>query len=557
METTLSINQTSFNKLEKLIEFQILNEISIDRYKQFIDEYYSDFSENTNLLIFLFNERHNNLSESFECPYYPWIQYKNYGDYDESLKNEIRNSFKDCLNKLEQIGLISEDMMPPIIKGINDKFISPYFLFERMMNSAIQKELFEESKVNQFLDELLEKDVISIENFQKVKKLTKAEQLKDYFDFIEYCHFSKKIDVSTYDNTPSVFLEKFCRDVASIMPAELNFSELKFEINWISGSYNKTTVSIKINEKIYKHTLQMWEQTEGVKFKYGVYDFHNLFNKALASQKSSYRLCPVIDSNSDNKDASGWSNPFCYIALTESQQIIFNNRFYQFYQKEPFASREPIFDKYGMSENRPKTYSLTRLLNPVSMYIINYQYFIPSLELLQIVNQFKETGIFDHLPLEDFENGLMEATNDEPIDEHEPHSWVLRDFEGVTCRVYYLDCVMDLDKPYKGFMQILSKISNGRFNPQNIIDEYDNEELDDFDFGFELNGKKYHTLLEHKSDHSDLRFMDLVQKAVKEQIKGGKFYFYDYGEYVIFLTPPQYKQLKKQKLIDFESKYDG
>ena len=194
-----------------------------------------------------------------------------------------------------------------------------------------------------------------------------------------------------------------------------------------------------------------------------------------------------------------------------------------------------------------------RVLQPVILRGNAFEDYIVTPEIWEIVNQFKATGIFEKLSPAEFHNGLLDITLDEPFEETDPPSWILRSFsKTLTCRVYYLDPVDELDKPYQGFLQILSKLSGGIFNPENIIDEYDQDSLDDFNFSFEINGQKFHQTLEYMSDHTDLRFMELVKKAVKTHIKDGQFYFYSGGEYIIFLTKSQHKALKKKKIIDFE-----
>jgi hypothetical protein len=521
---TLILSHDIQEKIEKLIELKMLVYESIDRYKRFLDSHVSVFSENSNLLIFICNERHHNFADDFN----------------------------DYIKGLAQVNVITEDIAQLMFDYLNQHHVTSYSFFKKLANLAIEKDLFIESKINLFLEKMLDKDVISKDNLNKIKDLIKIGQLKEYFDFVEYCHFARKFSLKEYDKTPSIFLENLCRDIASLMPECLDFSNFCSYIE-DNNCNDNVTISFEINGKTYKQTFRMWTHSElaEVYYSYQLYDFHNIFNKVLAVQKSIFRLHLVQNANHSYLNSESYNeNPFYFIALTEKQQDIFFEPLITFSPKE---YDHLIFNKGLISKAPIERYIATRDCVPVILSRISFNTYVVTPDILNTVNQFKEIGIFNNLSIADFEEGLLEATRDEPFDETDNPRWILRSFPSLTCRINYLDAVDELDKPYMGFLKILTKLSNGKFKPQNIVDNYDSDEYSSFDFSFELNGEKYHTKLEYQSDNTDLRFMDLVEKAVKEQIKDGQFYYYDHGERIIFLTKKKYKLLKKRRLIDFST----
>jgi hypothetical protein len=124
--------------------------------------------------------------------------------------------------------------------------------------------------------------------------------------------------------------------------------------------------------------------------------------------------------------------------------------------------------------------------------------------------------------------------------------------------VYYFDGLFynfdtetgNFENPYEEITLELVDISKGRFQPANVIDNYEYDTKSQF--SFTLNGSKYETTLENYRDWLDLSFIELINRALQEQGIDGHYYTLDTGGQdatIIFLTQAQFKEIRNKQLL--------
>lgn len=109
----------------------------------------------------------------------------------------------------------------------------------------------------------------------------------------------------------------------------------------------------------------------------------------------------------------------------------------------------------------------------------------------------------------------------------------------------------NLENPYEDLTKQFEQAARGSFSITNIIDDYRKgwKKAKKIKYAFTMNGRTYETMLDFKDDWLDSRFMELLQKAMKEnKVDGNLYYCVDNGQEsgYIFLNSNQYKFVKEK-----------
>ena len=112
--------------------------------------------------------------------------------------------------------------------------------------------------------------------------------------------------------------------------------------------------------------------------------------------------------------------------------------------------------------------------------------------------------------------------------------------------------VLDAKTPYDSLTKELAAVSRGAFKPANIKSDFGETEDGSVEtaFSFDFGGRHYATRLKKAGSEPDGAFMELLQKALKENKAEGRWYYCSGSgqeRACIFLTPKQHAALKEEQ----------
>jgi hypothetical protein len=184
----------------------------------------------------------------------------------------------------------------------------------------------------------------------------------------------------------------------------------------------------------------------------------------------------------------------------------------------------------------------------LSSYFPSEKKFLNKQQIEDAISGWQRAGILTHLSKEE----ILLAKTKAFEENRENLNDVIINIPDV---VYWFDTELEnLNDPYTEFIQKLSDISHGVFQPTNISDNFNAASKSGVTVRFSLNNKDYSKTFKIQDDWIDPDIFDFVQKVVIENHLGGQFYqLYEGGQggIIIFLTPKQYQDLKTNELVIF------
>jgi hypothetical protein len=362
------------------------------------------------------------------------------------------------------------------------------------MSAAVARfgEFMQPEHLLAYMEDLRDAKVVVPELFDRWHTQVAAGLLQSPTDLLALCRHAVVVDTLPGMAGNDVFLEALHRKTASVL-AQLHFKDFSWE--WVldageEGLADAITVQLNVGGQYYRmlsHIDRDPEHPDRI-VSIDAKSYYRIFNKALLDLQSPYRLhhvpFPVLPTDDVVEYTSRWG----IIALQESQV-------------GAVAQLEPQFLRpfITLSEER---------FQPV----INTDMWRSAFQL------FEKTGLFDHLTPEQIFHFGEQAFQQYLFD--------FTDFLG-----QFPDIILHYDgesgattTPYCKLLTDLSGITHGRFVPEDMAEETDEEDVDLTHLSFTIKGKYYSGLLQQNDTTYDEKFWKLVQRANAEMYPGTGFY---------------------------------
>jgi len=289
---------------------------------------------------------------------------------------------------------------------------------------------------------------------------------------------------------------------------EKQFDDLKYESAVVRFTNSKRNyISNNSYNKDYKESNSYQKLSN---------QFFRIFNKVLVDNESSLRLMDI-----ERMD----KNLICLILINENQ--------FKFLKEKENSRNFTYYD--------PNWYKIevSKYWNPFN--ILSQQ------ETEYYFKIYDSIGLFNHLNEEQIKVKLdnLKATY---INSNESILYEVKNIcLGFDWEMY------DANQPYKKAIEEFALITNEEFKPTNIKDNFSFDK-NEAEISFDFKGKTYKTSVEVTGDWYSGEFLELINKAIKENNLAGKFYYLPDGGQAsahIYLTLNQYNFLKSNNLLEF------
>jgi hypothetical protein len=390
------------------------------------------------------------------------------------------------------------------------------------MKAIENKELedyFSVVRVKDFLDKLTRIGIMKQTGADKILSLAKQNKLTHNYQILSECEKAAIIDLNELPDYPEGYMLPHYKKMASVLP-ELSFSDFSVKVEKYKEAYDtssgyRTIVSLVNNGRKYLHS-DFYSPADYDKdghpdneWKTGD-NIEAILNRILKDKQSPYRVHTTSHFAGYKERRAG---KIGFIALTKEQEEALHSGSY------------------------------------LDVGYQNYDKAITSDEINEAIKLYRKIGLLNHLSQKEIDS-CIQSIKEKEINYY---SDILSSFKNL---VFEIDLEYGVnDGQYKLITKQIAGISKGHFKPEKIIDTYNWDKRKSFEYGFSLNGKKYITQLTQEDDWLDPGFWELIEKAVKEQDKKGRFHliYPNDGMRYISLTNEQYRMLKEKKLLEFES----
>lgn len=516
--TTISVVAQNDDTLQNLLNNKLIEQNDINSFEDILKK--DETKSNSSYLFALFQiDFKKNTGYEFSRIGIQMNFAKSLPNSPEQKKFNLE--LKNYLTKIKNCNLINERQFSLQNEKIErSEYTHPLQLLSDLSSQVSYDEWLSSEKIINYGQKMLDNKIMSKESFEKLKIDANSNNIRSHNQLINYLEFSKLFDLSKYSNDPSVYLEQIHREVASLLPEQLSFTDFNYKIEIDSAeSYkdyiaHKVTVSLKCNGKIYRQkSFISLDNNEKNKFLGKIDDgaFYEIFNKILADNNSPLRLHHTL-STTQYGQKQGFQY-FGIIALNEDQVEVFR---------------------------------------PLDFIMISYENFngINSEKIEKSIAEFKKIGLLSHLSNSQIEKA-KEKVNEIEIKNYED---VLMCLPNVT---YWFDTELEnLKNPYEELLKEYSKISHGEFNPTEISDDFDLEKNKFETLKFKIGKNSYTKKFKIESDWIDTDIFGFIKSVVTENNLKGQFYeLFSDGQDVsiIFLNKDQYNYLKDNKLLNFST----
>lgn len=376
-----------------------------------------------------------------------------------------------------------------------------------------------------FARDLVSQELISYSVYQKIRNNYIDLELKGKPEILSCSQKCKIVDLHSIEPNPDSIYTYLFKEIESLI-TDFRYSDLKVKLIEIDEDSDlieqRLEISFSIKGKTYKNEFfHDFKRVRNFK-KHHKNDesnkissnFHKGINKYLRDIEANYRLHTI--NIKDNRSVYGQEK----IGL-----IVLNEKQFNFLNTESYFLSDESYDNRFNSKGVDK-----------------------------IIKDFKSTGLFSHLSEEDIAMAKTKIESKEVIDFNDilfeyPHTIVAFDWE-----------TGNLTNPYHELTLAFSKASRNAFTPTEIKDDFEValEKQRKVNYSFMFNDKVYSAILDMQDDWLDPKFMELIEKAMKENNVNGQFYFcYDNGQETgfIFLDKEQYEFIN-ENYSDLIVKYE-
>lgn len=436
----------------------------------------------------------------------------------ENKEKKVISQLKEFAYKLNNAAFISDKTFAELIPRIEKLDVRSEYEVTVFVGERTEREYFlTPEKLKKFVDQLLSKELITDLNHKEIMNKSEKGEFRDYSEVLRYIKGLVIINTDEYTGEPEAYLEKIYRKTSTAFPTlgfdSLQFSKVADKRESSPGFliYNME-VSLKAKDHTYRYT-SFFDAEYKNKAKDDVSkipeQYYEIFNKMLADQGSPFRLHQL----------SFGRGYFGVLALSKSQ----------------FEGLQWSYT--GMNRG-----------GYINLSYENFTNKLTQAKIKEAVSVYDSIGLLSHLSPPEKDSCIHEIESREI----NHYSDILSSFKDL---VFEIDLEYGVDDgQYRRITKQIAAISKGTFNPAEIVDTYNYENRKSFDYGFTLKGKQYSVKLYQEDDWLDTGFWELIEKAVMEQDKKGKFY-YLYpadGMRQIYLTYEQAKILREKRMIELE-----
>lgn len=399
-----------------------------------------------------------------------------------------------------------------------------------------------------FADSLKAKNLLSREAYEKLKEEVDLTKSKQPSEVLKYSNDAFVVDLNDYLNKNNQqFYEEITGKIQKQILKDAQIKDLKIEVADTSNDVEEYRVSAEINGFLYKQKLYV--------------SLENEVKKTLDSLKNNTsEYYPSIGENQFkiiNDYLNDINHPKRMVIVCDYRSPMLSFVFFDSTQahlvQETLPNNYVDFEMYNPDNSRTKlTEKIQELINIGLVKNINID---------SLISNFR--------------------------DETRPFHFIFEQFpQKLTKSLYnYTDELAD-DKLYSTLIEKLSSISDGKFLPTDVKDNFKKIKKKKittdrvFKYGFIFNGKKYEEiqLIRKKTENindengysagfffvDDDLVLNTVNNAFDEQGIDGKFHklsfedaeYEDFRDYYIFLTGRQYRFLKEKYPEIFSEYYN-
>lgn len=452
-----------------------------------------------------------------------WTMYPGLGggarEYSNSLSNNrstIGFTRTKTLNDLHAIGLISDTIYNECSHVLKDQLVfDETELLDYMVQRSTHYTFYALNKKEQeeYIEGLTRIGILSSAGRDSLIQSYKPYELKTIPEILRYSSRYLLVDLLSYEPDPSITYPVIFEAIKKLLPG-FHYTDLKSKI-----LEQKET-------DLIRQDIQLSFTVDGSNYTHRF--FHNYRREKPAEHDPELPL-PRVDQDFQkgvNKWLTDIASPFRLYTFNIPDR-----------DEGAYGSRRVglIILKQGEAE------AVTANVYQLSQESFDTR--LSKANINKLLKSFEEEGFFIHLYQKEIDSAKEKIASSgigslEELLMQFPKTIVFFDWESGN-----------LENPYEELTRKFADASRGAFTPTSIVDEYRKgwEKAKEIKYGFTFNGHRYETALKFETDWLDPAFMELIEKAMKENKVDGRIYYcVDDGQAsgYIFLSSKQYEFMK-------------
>lgn len=432
------------------------------------------------------------------------------------------------LRDLLTIGLINKKIYDDVLPQIQEhQFFLEYLVLQKCAERAQYYNQYQTLKTEQLelLHNLIQTKQLSKEASYKIVNSYKDWELKEKFEFLGSCRNAKIFNLNDYPNDPVKVYPLLFESIKDIIP-NFAYKNLSVKLLESKSEYTDDMMEIRIELSI---------EANG-----NIYTTNHFYDFRKIEPDSSSLADTLLQTHSN-------INTIVNKVLVDLNAP---QRLYRASPRAPYTYESRALGLILLTEEQQKAWG------PLDLQFLsqeNHDNTFNSKNILKIVEEFKQIGLFNHLSKEEIKQA-KETLKRASIESYQD---VLFCFPK---NIVYFDWETgNFDNPYEELTLEFGAASRGLFTPTDIVDEFAKSwDKPTTLFSFKFHGKTYSTQLEAYSDWLNPDFLELINKALKEHNMDAKIYTClsdgQVGGYMI-LTKQQYKIIHKKYPNFFDDVY--
>lgn len=441
----------------------------------------------------------------------------NFNTANRLTQDSINITLRPLLEKIKKAGLLTDRVYMHALAGIDSgRYQADVEMIGYLSELSFRLEWLAPAKLLPVAKQLHESGIVSDSSFIRLENDIKANKIESVIELNNYCSLDRIFDLGKYPDDPNIWLERFHRDIASMLPG-LTFTGFNYTAipdTSFSLPGIRFIISLNCNGRTYKHISPPFLTKNGKIIPGDIFmeDFYHIFNKILTDQQSPLRLHSI--KYTYGNDGGDYSR-FALIALTKKQA-------------ETRMIGKPLSYMFATMESYDNT--------------------LTSAKVDSLIAGWRKIGLFAHLSDAEIIKSIDKAIAAQrySIDE------LLVNFPGV---VYPLDSAfLSPDYSYKKLLLHLSKITHGVFSPAKIAQR---KEKNGVILQYFSKGKIHSYRFRSRFWMMDATFPAFISSLGIENSLPGDFYSLPDTRDVIFLTKQQHDYALQHGLLEFEQERNG